>query len=425
MISIILIISVLSQPALSQQAFFQQGSAKQAKHKNIRLLQGEVRVLEVPHIERIAVGNSSIVSYKSLDNGQLILVAENLGQTSIHIWQELNRQIEYVITVSSTEFDAQLSLAKKLSLSIEGLNVDKVDNNIVFSGDVLIKDVPKLEQIKTVLPDSIMLVDVQEFDVKKMIRMDVRVVELNRLATNQLGINWATSVNGPAVGASKTFVQGNHLSNGIATADLSFFGFASLKTSLTSTIDLLAATGDAKILASPKLLARSGERASFHSGGEFPYQVVGINGIEIAFKDYGIMLEIEPFVDTSNTIKSLVRAEVSTIDQSNQLNDVPGLLTRKVESVVNAKNEETFVISGLTSARKSSNVNKVPFLGDIPYLGVLFKSTEVVIEETEIVIFVTPKIVAPGDTNDKSILDFAKNIQDQFRDSQLNNALME
>tara|TARA_R110002072_G_scaffold172728_5_gene327111 strand:- start:56280 stop:57554 length:1275 start_codon:yes stop_codon:yes gene_type:complete len=405
--------------------FSQQVISNQVKQKNIRLLQGDVRVLEVPGVERIAVGNSKIVSYKTLENGQLILVGETIGQTSIHIWQEHNRQTEYLITVLSTEVDAQVSLAKKLSSSIEGLSVNKVQSKIVFSGDVSIKDVPKLEQIKAILPDSIMLVEVQEFDLKKMVRMDVRVVEVNRLATNQLGINWATSANGPSVGISKTFARGKFLPSDTSPTDLSFFGFASLKTSLTSTIDLLAATGDAKILAAPKLLARSGERASFHSGGEFPYQVVGRDGVEVAFKEYGIMLEIEPFVDKLNNIKSMVRAEVSTIDQAQQLRDVPSLLTRNVESVVNAKNEETFVISGLTSARKSTNVNKVPFLGDIPYLGVFFKSTEVVIDETEIVIFVTPRIVAPNDTNDTDILNFAKNIQDEFRDGQLNKALME
>ena len=405
--------------------FSQHLMAKQPKQKNIRLLQGDVRVLDVSGVERIAVGNSKIVSYKSLENGQLILVGETIGQTSIHIWQEHNRQTEYLINVLSTEVDTQLSLAKKLSSLIEGLSVNKVQSKIIFSGDISIKDVAKLEQIKAVLPDSVILVEVQEFDVKKMVRMDVRVVEVNRIATNQLGINWATSASGPTVGMSKTFVRGKYLPDGVSPADLSFFGFASLKTSLTSTIDLLAATGDAKILATPKLLARSGERASFHSGGEFPYQVIGDDGVEIAFKDYGIMLEIEPFVDKSNTIKSLVRAEVSTIDQAHQLRDIPSLLTRKVETVVNAKNEETFVISGLTSARTSTNVNKVPFLGDIPYLGVFFKSTELVIEETEIVIFVTPRIIAPGDSNDTELLDFAKNMQEKFRDGQLNKALME
>ena len=152
------------------------------------------------------------------------------------------------------------------------------------------------------------------------------------------------------------------------------------------------------MLAEPNLTTRSGETASFLAGGEFPIQSVsGLGAVDVEFKEYGIKLDIEPVVDENQNIVSRVMAEVSSIDPSVSIGSIPGLLTRKTESVINVKNNETIVISGLVSSEMSKSVSKFPFLGEIPILGELFKSRDFRDKKSELVIFVTPTIVYPGE----------------------------
>lgn len=159
------------------------------------------------------------------------------------------------------------------------------------------------------------------------------------------------------------------------------------------------------MLAEPNLATRSGETASFLAGGEFPIPVTnGLGATDVEFKEYGIKLDIEPFVDHQQNIISKVVAEVSSIDPSTSVENVPGLLTRRTESVINVKNNETIVISGLVNSEMSKAVSKFPFLGDIPVIGELFKSRNFRDKKTELVIFVTPTVVYPGEeSHDKQL----------------------
>jgi pilus assembly protein CpaC len=115
--------------------------------------------------------------------------------------------------------------------------------------------------------------------------------------------------------------------------------------------------------------------ASFHSGGSYPLAILNEFGQPVVeMQDYGIRLDIEPMSDENNNIVSLIRAEMSSLDFSTVVNGVPGLLTRTTESVVNLRANETLIISGLVQTTDSKAVEKVPFLGDIPIFGELFKS---------------------------------------------------
>ncbi len=163
---------------------------------------------------------------------------------------------------------------------------------------------------------------------------------------------------------------------------------------LNAQLRLMEQNGSASILAQPVLSARNGAEASFLAGGEFPYSVSNINGTTIQFKPYGIRLEITPTVDRQRRDPG---ADHERGQRSRPLGHRavagPALRTRKTETEFNVLQGGTIVLSGLLSRDINASIDKVPFLGDIPVLGALFRSRRFQNNETELVVFVTPHAV--------------------------------
>ncbi|MDZ7813013.1 MAG: hypothetical protein U5L74_07800 [Ideonella sp.] len=156
---------------------------------------------------------------------------------------------------------------------------------------------------------------------------------------------------------------------------------------------MLVRDGQGSILAEPQLSARNGSKATFLAGGEYPYTVSSINGQTVFFKPFGIKLDIVPQVDKNNMVRAVIDSEVSSLDTSLSTNAGPALSTRRTSTEFNVKAGETMVLAGLLSRKTTSTIDKVPFLGDIPILGALFRSKRFQNDETELVVFVTPTIV--------------------------------
>ena len=169
---------------------------------------------------------------------------------------------------------------------------------------------------------------------------------------------------------------------------------------LTSTLDLAQTDGLVTTLAEPNLTALSGETASFLAGGEFPIPVSqGNNAVTIEYKQYGVGLAFTPVVLADGRISMRVRPEVSELSDAGSvvLNNfkVPALTTRRAETTVELGSGQSFMIAGLLQNHNSNSLTKAPFLGDIPILGALFRSTNFQRNETELVIVVTPYLVRP------------------------------
>jgi pilus assembly protein CpaC len=169
---------------------------------------------------------------------------------------------------------------------------------------------------------------------------------------------------------------------------------------ILSSLDIAANDGLATILAEPNLTALTGETASFLAGGEFPIPISATLGsIGIEYKEYGVSLSFTPIVLSDGRISMRVRPEVSelTDNGSVELNGyvIPGLTTRRAETTVELGSGQSFMIAGLLKNTARNDINKAPFLGDLPILGSLFRSTKFQREETELVIVVTPYLVRP------------------------------
>jgi Flp pilus assembly protein, secretin CpaC len=186
--------------------------------------------------------------------------------------------------------------------------------------------------------------------------------------------------------------------------------FASYQTGeylLNAVLDAANREGVAKILAEPNLTTLTGEEAGFLAGGEFPIPVPQGDGeVTIDYKEFGVGLDFLPVVLDSGIINLKVDVAVSDLVSDNSLATglgsntssaicVPALVKRSASSTLELANGQTIAIAGMLNESLRENVSKFPGLGDIPILGALFRSQEFVKEQTELVIFVTPRLARP------------------------------
>ncbi len=161
----------------------------------------------------------------------------------------------------------------------------------------------------------------------------------------------------------------------------------------TVSLNLLFQSGKARMLAKPKLVCGSGEKAKFMVGGEVPIVVQTSNTFAVEYKPFGILLDIQPVADSRGNITAKLKAEVSEPDWSHAVSGFPAFITRKVETKVTMKEGSTLILSGLYTHKMSKAINKIPLLGHIPILGELFRSHQYQREKTNLVIFVTTRTI--------------------------------
>lgn len=206
------------------------------------------------------------------------------------------------------------------------------------------------------------------------ILIKAKLIEVRRSALRDIGFDWADVAAGPVLSTA----------NGV-----------NLETSLDAVIHLLMNRGDARLLAEPTLTCINGGQADFVVGGEVPIPVQNQDGaLNVMFKQFGILLNVEPRANDAGLIRTKVGVEVSSVDKANAVLGIPGFATRKTQTEMNVQSGEPMVVAGLFSADDAKTVVKVPGLGSLPVLGELFKSRQFRRGETELVVLVTPQIIA-------------------------------
>jgi len=231
-----------------------------------------------------------------------------------------------------------------------------------------------------------------------MIEVSVDSLEISEKNSDILGILWgdvgATSQNGgpPTIDNNRL----NFLENNVPRSILKIGTLQ--RQPLQAQFNALIQSNQIRVLANPTLLTKSGSEASFLVGGEIPYPTPGQLGqIGVEFKKYGVSLKILPTLTPRNTIDATITVAVSDVDTSVATTisgvSVPGLSAREANSKVEVNDGETVVLAGIKQSKRTKIVTKVPFLGAIPLIGLLFRNTENDVTQTSLVFFVTFRLV--------------------------------
>ncbi|THF64569.1 type II and III secretion system protein [Pseudothauera nasutitermitis] len=391
----------------------------QAAIPEIEMFVGETRVFPAPMLARIAVGNGQIMSAASLDDKEVIVFANAAGTSSLFIWnQDGSYQRVKINIVAGDTTRVAREIAAFLS-AIPNATASVIGDKVIVEGEELNDhDLAKIDELAKRYPQIVNFTNRAGWD--QMVLMDVKVVEFPTNELREIGLKWGPT-GGFAIGGMWSpisrrsgnrgytidLITGTDNAAPIGSVDDStsvplssgLNVLSVLNMGLNAQLNLLAQDGKASILAEPQLSARNGSTATFLAGGEYPYTVSTINGPTVMFKPYGVKLEITPQVSRHGIIRATIDSEVSAIDTSMSTTAGPGLTSRRTSTEFNVRDGETLVLAGLLNRNNSESIDKLPFLGDLPIIGALFRSKRFQNDETELVVFVTPHVVdsrSPG-----------------------------
>jgi len=408
--------------------------------ESILIFIGEIKILEVGDIDRVAVGNGALLSTSMLDNGQLLILAEAAGETTVHIWYSDGAESDLKVSIVKKNPSRVMQELQELVSHVGDVEVKQIGERIYLTGTIYDTDVSKLNLIKEAYKGVIDLTQVQTppplpilLPEDKMVFINVKFTELRGGLDENLGVAWDQIIAGP-IGAINYDADDNRAFRAedpdfapafvaaLPTQIAGPLGFLGLATQINSAINLLVASRNAIILAEPTLSTRSGGKAEFLAGGEVPVISSGsLGSTDVEYKEFGILLEIEPIVGHDNTIFAKITTESSAIDPDRPGggNTPPGFITRRTSTDVRMKDGETLVMSGLVDRKLSENVTKLPFLGDLPFIGAFLRNTVVDNDDNDLIIFVTPTVVEPNtiSQHNQNLIDKRQQMIDSYKKS--------
>ncbi len=373
----------------------------------------------------VIVADPEIADAYVHDKRKVSVLGKKIGTTNVRILGS-NGQLRDLSVNVSYDLPAIRRSLKEL-MPQEQVGIEMVNTNIALTGRV--SSALAAERASKIVmeyvspsfgddgvdtgPDAPKIMNLLEVTSGQQVMLRVRVGEIRRTALKNLGINLQALKNGSntgvalATGAGLDFldVNGNNTFGtfgdigddvrGVLTGSFA----SSSGNGISAVLQALERDNLFKVLAEPNLVAISGEESNFLAGGEFPVPVPDDDGIAIEYKPFGVSVKFTPFVLSENRIRVAVEPEVSEINNDGAILiagfSVPGLTTRRAQTVVELSPGESFMIAGLINDTVASSIDTLPGLKEVPILGALFSSVSYQREETELVLAVTPYIVDP------------------------------
>ncbi|MEJ7777924.1 MAG: type II and III secretion system protein family protein [Sphingomicrobium sp.] len=386
-------------------------SARPSETLNLSQSTGTLVRLSSP-MSDVFVANDSIADIQVRSSTQLYVFGKASGETTIYATDKAGRVV-YAANVRVGTNVGSVDEMLRLAMPEASIQATPMNNLVLLTGTVgSPDDVSEAQRlVQAYVGTGTQVVSRLRSATPLQVNLRVKIAEVSRSLVRQIGVNLLSrdstggTLFGIAQGKSGTITPipggGNafDFSQGSAGTTL---GLARklLGLDLLATLDLAEGDGLVTTLAEPNLTALSGETASFLAGGEYPIPIAQQQGaISVEYKSYGVGLSFTPIVLADGRISMRVRPEVSELSSegSVRMNDtiVPALITRRAETTVELGSGQSFMIAGLLRNSTTNNVDKAPFLGDLPILGALFRSTRYKRAETELVIIVTPYLVRP------------------------------
>ena len=373
----------------------------------IHMTAGKSTVVTVRHpFSRLSVGATDIADVNTVSPTSILVNAKKAGTTSLIIWDDQNRSesIEVMVEQDLSGLRKQIKEAfPTLDISVSPLN-----DTIALRGRVPAQQT--CEQIVEMASTYAKVHNFLEISGGQQVMLQVRLAEVSKSALRQLGVTFG-GTDGTSSFSTGTFGPGsNAFSLGQAQpftnvpgASTIFGGGRFGAISFDYLVQALRTNNLLRDLAEPNLLTMSGQQASFQAGGQIPIPVPqpgnGGSTITIEYKDFGVLLNFTPQVLGNGRIRLAVAPEVSELDYSHAVSvsgtSVPGLTKRRVQTTVELGDGQSFALAGLLQNDMSATNTAIPLLGDVPIIGNLFRSTSYQRSETELVVMVTPRLVAP------------------------------
>jgi len=389
--------------------------------KELVMFVGEITSIPATKVQRIAIGNGALVSTKFIDDTQMLIIAESVGDTSLVLWSPQGDVQRYIIRVGSKDSMFAFNAAKEVLGDITGIEIRPMGPQVAITGSASPQQIARITSLASRFPQLLPLVKELDVEMKKMIYMKVQILEAKKNFSEAIGMAWPGSFAGPSAAFAGNLYGSTNPAGAAAvtsTIPLNVTGlrtYLGIASTIQSVISLAKSNGDLTILAEPELSARSGGTAQFLAGGQIPIQTAGALGTtSITYKDYGIKLTIKPAADEKGNVIANIRAELSQLDQSTAVAGTPGFLTRTSETEINVKSGQTMVISGLINRDMQNDVTKVPGLGDLPVIGRLFRSDSFRGGRSDLLIAVTPVVVDPTSTMNQERIDKGVEMKDRF-----------
>ncbi len=365
----------------------------------------------------ITIGDSDVADISPLTDRTISILGKKIGTTRVTLYGEGKMQIgifDIEVTYDVTRLATEIA-----HFSDGGIKVSSINGRIMLSGTA--RDAATLDRAVVIArqfaPDPINTVSVAA---AQQVMLEVRFVEASRQANRALGVQWNSFGQNTmsSIGtrlAPNQLLQGGGSNNsqllsplvaaGVLGQNATPYGFllGALNRgnfNVDVALNALEEKGLARSLAEPNLVALSGDTASFLAGGEFPIPIPGSLGIvTLEYKRYGVGLAFTPTVLSGGLINLKIEPEVSQLDTAHPIQvaglSVPPLIVRRASTTVELRDGQSFLLGGLLQNNSTTATDQLPWLGDVPVLGALFRSADYQKNETDLAIIVTPHLVRP------------------------------
>ena len=377
--------------------------------EHVDLLVGRSAVIRTQRpIKRVALPKPDIADALVTSPNEVLVQGKSPGTISLMVWSDTGQIRSYDIAVRRDL--SELEERVRQLFPGEPIVISSNGGDVVLSGTVSTSYV-----VDKATSLALGYVDKKE-DVVNLLRQDeglasnqvllrVRFAEVSRSALQELGASFFTGAGGYKDWIGRTTTGQFPAPDFDAEKGLVFSDFLNLlafntKEQLGTVVRALQTKGLFQSLAEPNLVTQNGKEASFLAGGEFPYPVVqggATQGVTIMFKEFGVRLRFTPTITGPDTVHLKVAPEVSALDFANSVSiegfRVPALSTRKTETEVELRDGQTFAVAGLIDNSATQTMSKIPGIGDIPILGLLFRSRAYQKNATELVVMITPQIL--------------------------------
>ncbi|TIS89307.1 type II and III secretion system protein family protein [Mesorhizobium sp.] len=353
----------------------------------------------------IVVGDDKIADAQPMTDRTLYVIGKGAGTTTVNLFSEDKRSLGVIQIEVGVDVNDMAQAIRQVAPRSR-VEIGSVNGKVRLGGHV--KDGATLASILEVAqqygPDAI--INSVIVDDSQQVNLEVRVLEAKRNAGRDLGVSIRSTSRDALIGTGVAAVDKDNVvvgSGDLVSGLLSNANpFAALITRVIDSnikvdliIEALEAKGVVRMLAEPNLTTLSGEPASFNAGGEVPIRSVDTDGeIKIEYKQFGVNLLFTPIILNDDKIHIRLAPEVSDLTSFTPAGD-PIFTNRKLATVVELRDGQSFAVGGLLSSKNTKIQKQVPWLGQVPIVGALFHNSSNQKEETELVVIVTPHIVRP------------------------------